>query len=498
MNRLPVPTNGGAAEAGLLGCILLAPEKLADAQAAGVSIGHFAELKHQALWDAICHTKATDGATLVYELGKRPADEFGGMGYLLELQNAAGAPLERCAEDLCQARARRAIVEATQRAQDLANEPGADPARIAADLADSLASLQTKRTRGLSCRRPGELVAMQFDDSDVILGDRLLALGQSMAMLGAGGIGKSRLLLQFAACTIAERYFLKFRTAGSNLRWLILQAENSNRRLHNDLSRLRQWIGETDWQKIDAQLAIHTLESDDDGFLALSDPGNLERLRHLILEIEPDIIGFDPLADFATGDLNSDMDMRRTLMAISQLSRAGNPHRAIVVLHHALTGKAGASKALGYERASFGRNSKCLHAWTRGSINVSQAEPDNNDLAVISCGKNSNGIEFEPFAARLNVATMVYEVDDSFDISAWRDEMTGTKAAKKLVSPAEVAEVAGETGMTRAELVKALEARYEIRKTKAYDLVEQSTGHTIMLDRKTDLLIKKPVPTCKR
>src|SRR5437879_773516 len=82
----------------------------------------------------------------------------------------------------------------------------------------------------LTLRKPSDFLAMQFDDSDIILGDRLLAAGQSLVIAGAGGMGKSRLLFQLAASVTARRKFLAFDTGGDLLRWLILQTENSNRR----------------------------------------------------------------------------------------------------------------------------------------------------------------------------------------------------------------------------------------------------------------------------
>jgi len=35
----------------------------------------------------------------------------------------------------------------------------------------------------------------------------------------------------------------------------------------------------------------------------------------------------------------------------------------------------------------YGRNSKVLHAWTRGQINLAPMSEDNNDVLALSCGK---------------------------------------------------------------------------------------------------------------
>ena len=74
----------------------------------------------------------------------------------------------------------------------------------------------------------------------------------------------------------------------------------------------------------------------------------------------------------------------------------GNNQRAIVLLHRALTGKAGAVKASGFTSARALRNSRFLHGWTRAQINIAPGSADNNDALVITCGKNSNSKEFAP------------------------------------------------------------------------------------------------------
>jgi len=270
--------------------------------------------------------------------------------------------------------------------------------------------------------------------------NRLLAKGQVLTICGQGETGKSRMLLQLAVACITGQKFVGFETRGESLRWLILQAENSNTRLQFDLSHLQCRVGDQPWKRVNDQLAIHTLETDADGFLNLDSPEIRRRIADAIQRGEPDIIGFDSLYNFAIGDLNKDEDMRGTLMEISRLIRQGNPERAGVVLHHATTGKAGAAKATGFDRASFGRNSKVLHAWTRGQINLAPGSPDNNDVLVVSCGKASNGRMFEPFALRLNSESMVYEVEPDFDLRAWVSEITG-RNAEMIVTVERVAEL---------------------------------------------------------
>ena len=307
-------------------------------------------------------------------------------------------------------------------------------AGIAADgheVTDAPAVILPPVARRLTLRSPDEILGMKFDDSDRILGDRILAKGQNATLCGPSSVGKSRLSLQLAVASITGRQFVTFETRGANLKWLFVQAENSNRRLQFDLAKLRAWIGEHDWPVVNERLIIHTLETDNDGFLNLDDEANRVSISEMIQDTKPDVAVFDSLYNVGIGDLNHDADMFATLRAVSFLTKTGNPERVPLVLHHALTGKAGAVKATGYDRASFSRNSKVLHAWTRGQINVSAGSPDNNDTLVLSCGKCSNGREFEPFAVRLNPDTFIYEPAPAFDMSAWQADMTGKKIPKR-------------------------------------------------------------------
>lgn len=331
--------------------------------------------------------------------------------------------------------------------------------------------------RTLTTRTPDEILAMRFTDDDIIIGDRLAAKGQPLVIAAQGGAGKSRLLLQMVAAVVIGEKFIGFDTHGTNLRWLILQTENSNRRLHDDLSRVRQWLG-AQWPLFAGSVVFHTIENDDDGFVTLDSPENVSAIGALIETHKPDVVVIDPLNEFAIGDLNKDADMRLTLQTLSRVCKRGNPERAIIVLHHSLTGKGGAAKATGYDRASFARNSKTLHAWTRGQINLVPVDPENNDRLVVACGKCSNGREFQTFAIRLDRETMVYDVDNTVDLSAWESEMTGKPTGANL-APEIVRNIVADIGKTdgapnKKQIAKAIMDETGCARGSAYRAVDRA------------------------
>jgi hypothetical protein len=181
---------------------------------------------------------------------------------------------------------------------------------------------ECERLSKLTTRRPSEILAMAFDDSDCILGDRLLAKGQSLTILGAGGLGKSRLSLQLATATRTGKRFVGLETYGEHLRWLFIQGENSTRRLQKDLEAMYRWSG-SQWPEVDAGIVIHTLENDEDSFLNLDDPANRARVGEIITEHNADVVVFDPLNSFGVGDLSKDSDMRNTCQILSGLTKRG-------------------------------------------------------------------------------------------------------------------------------------------------------------------------------
>ena len=284
-----------------------------------------------------------------------------------------------------------AILETSASLDARALDGQADLAETVADAQKRLVAIQCRPGRGaLTIRTAGEVLALPRNERSCLLGGRLWALGQALVIAGAGGIGKTRLLLQFFVALISGRPWCGFETHASGLHCMLLQTENSTHRLQDDLGALKRWVG-PDWALVESNLLIHTLETEADSLLSLTDPVASDRLESAIRQHNPTVIGIDPLRDFAIGDLNSDRDMAETLREVGRITRAGNPDRALVVLHHALTGRAGATKAFGLERSGFARNSKMLQTWTRGLINVVPGAEDDNELLVLTCGKNSNG-----------------------------------------------------------------------------------------------------------
>ena len=332
------------------------------------------------------------------------------------------------------------------------------------------APLSSRKPR-LTVRDPAEILAMKFDPDDDYLLDRLFSRGQLMTVVGPGGVGKSRLILQLIVSLIVGREFLGIPLKPRNLRFLVIQTENSNSRLQNDLRPIKAALTDEEFDRVQDQLKIHTLECTHDQFLSLADPESQKLISEAIQAVMPDVVVFDPLSAFARGSLNNDSTMRRTCQDIVEVSRHGRPDCSTIIVHHALTGKAGAMGAFSWDRASYGKGSKELHSQTRGQLNVSPATGEADGRIVISCGKNSNGREFPTFGARLNPESMLYELDPEFEAQEVTEP--GARVAAKL-APATVQEMVSETPLKKKHVTELVMERFHCSQSTAYDVISKA------------------------
>ncbi len=97
--------------------------------------------------------------------------------------------------------------------------------------------------KGLPIRSFYEIDAYVPDPQEEIWPGGMLQMGIPAAIVGAPGIGKSRIILQAAICTVLGLPFIDFPTHGAGLKWLFLQTENSMRRLQKDLRAMMSQFG---------------------------------------------------------------------------------------------------------------------------------------------------------------------------------------------------------------------------------------------------------------
>lgn len=332
---------------------------------------------------------------------------------------------------------------------------------------------------------PSPLSILSFDEisliptspQDRLLGDRLLSRGSNMTIVGAGGTGKTRLVYQFlGACYAGHEKFLTLdiHPGARNFRWLVLQAENSVDRLKDTKLGLQKWMSKLAWLKLNELVRVLCPLGENDTFLTLDNPEVVARIQQSLDLFVPDGIIYDSLYDFGIGDLNKDSDMRKTVTAISRLTRHRNPKRPMIVLHHSLTGQTAGSNAVGANRSSFGRNSKVLYNWSRAQINIAPMSEENNDHLAISCGKCSDGREFPSFAVKLDEEKMFYMLDGETDVAEWAREKRTGGAAPDITSN-EIANLCG-SGIKKNDLSKRISDATGCTRQNAYRHIRRASS----------------------
>ena len=349
---------------------------------------------------------------------------------------------------------------------------------------------QIKTTSTLSHRRVRSLLGLPDSDADNYFGDRVYAAGQATSLLGAPGTGKSRYILQKAICMILGLDFIGMPTHAKGMKWLFIQTENSNRRLKTDLGKMIRGLKLTEDQidVLDECLIFHTLEHDKDGFVNLDNKEDLLQVERFIADFCPSFVVFDPLNTFSGEDIDNDSNMRNLCMLISRAVKRGNPNRVAIVVHHALTGMAGVQRAVGWDKGSFGRNSKALNAWVRSQINLVVRDKDDNTKLMASCGKNNNGKEFPAVGIIFNEEAWLYEVDPDFKLEDFYAAISQTKAGpgRPTKDPdfGMLLEILGDESMPKSKLhALLLKNDPQLKTRNAYNLItaaENSRLITVM------------------
>ncbi|WP_395733397.1 AAA family ATPase [Prosthecobacter sp.] len=334
-------------------------------------------------------------------------------------------------------------------------------------------------TQDLTVRSPSELLEMSFPASDNYVADGVIAKGQRAAMIGPAGIGKSMTITQLAYSCILGTPFLDLPVGCEDKNILILQAENSNRRLASQLTRQLSGFTDDEKRRIDEHLSIHTLEQSQDSALRMKG-GNANAVARLLSKTKPDIVFIDPLNAFAQKNLNTDDGMLDTLHELELLAKEANPDVAIIIVHHTRTDGRAYLDAVGPSRSNYGRGSKALHGWSRGTFNIAAGSPDDSSKILVACGKNSNGPDFEPFGAVRNPETLLFERDPSFRLDVWKQEMSGKPAGRLLLTPEQVAGFVADRPLNRQDLLEVIMEESGCAKSKAYQAIKDAQTQTIV------------------
>lgn len=298
---------------------------------------------------------------------------------------------------------------------------------------------------------PADDALLGEDGENVYWRDRELAL-----LLGPGGVGKSRLLLQFACSQILGREFCGFEPMGEPRRWLVIGNENSARRYRDEFRLMLRDCTAEERRTIAANLFVQALVDDSSDSLSLDDPQAAKLWRETASQIKPDILAVDPWeAVIPGGDCNDAVATREGVRALRAIFTPHNQRFTPFLVHHAREGAEAARQAEGFNAGAFAKGSKTLRSMARFGINVAPEDPDDGARVVLACGKVNNSRKFTTRGAIMDEATHLYSRNPDFDVETWRADVEGKRGGKSC-SIRDVVEAVREGHHSCGEIIKSV------------------------------------------
>jgi hypothetical protein len=309
--------------------------------------------------------------------------------------------------------------------------------------------------RSFTVMSGAELRAVRLPPKVNVLGDGVIALGQMTTIIGQGGTGKSRVAMQIAVSQVLGASFAGLATHPVPLRHLLIGTENSIHRQQGDYVRMTSRLAPGQQALVDSHVFFHVVQEIDDAFINLGHDDIRRKWADTHDLVRPDCVYIDPYGEVHIGDINKDADVRHTLRELTKVCRRHNPDTAIVILHHARTGRHNIAQAVGFDKGNFALGSKALYSGCRCQLNIAPRDPDGGGSLVMSCGKANDFKPFAPVGLVLEEETMLYAVDPTFDPVAWLDDVEG-KVSGKSASILDVIHAINAGSRSHGDLCKAV------------------------------------------
>ena len=281
-----------------------------------------------------------------------------------------------------------------------------------------------------------DIISINLPADDNIMGDRVLADSEILGIVGAGGIGKTREILQMTFNIILGQPWGNLPTYKPGSIFLTFGTENSIRRMQNDFGKMLSIYDHNEQARIVNNAYFLCPINTDDWDVALDSEETQTRMKTAVRKIKPGIVIFDPFGDFFDGDNENDGGQTKsTLKKMRRIATCANPRAATIVLNHSGMDRAAIAGAFGLGRMTFNRASKAFYNKIRCQINIIPGSEDEDPPLIIDCAKNNNGKKFKRFAHVLDEKTMHYAVDPDFDFETYIGQLQrkpGTESRIKM------------------------------------------------------------------
>ncbi len=279
-----------------------------------------------------------------------------------------------------------------------------------------------------SMRGWAELAGLNLTPPERVWGG--FTLDQVGAIIGQGGLGKSRIGLNIARNQVLGLKFAGLPSGARPLKHFVMGSENSIHRLQGDIRHMNIGLTAEQIALLNDHIRLATIEGPDDSYISLANPTNILRWQKTLESWPPDVLWVDPWGDIQAGEANNDEDARATLAMLRNLLRRVSPSASTIILAHARTGVRNIAQATGYDAANFGKGSKALFSSCRCVWNLAPGDESENPPLVCVHAKSNDGPRHPPVAIRLNPTTMMYGIESNFDIDAWTADLSSRANGK--------------------------------------------------------------------
>jgi len=219
--------------------------------------------------------------------------------------------------------------------------------------------------------------------------DDLLPQGETLLIIGQGGVGKSLFTLDLAIslADAPSMGFLGHFKVNNKCKVLFVQAENCeagtkerlNSMLHNHPNKA----------SILDNIGFVSVDDDVMLFGHIEDDSFCEKIATQAAKFNADVLLIDPLSSFHHADENSNVQMRQVLDKLSRLGQQMNV--SIVLVHH--DGKMGNGSS-----SAGGRGASAIGDWASSSIVIQKGKPVGN--VTLEHAKSRYGRIFEKLNLR--------------------------------------------------------------------------------------------------
>ncbi|MBC8008592.1 MAG: AAA family ATPase [Burkholderiales bacterium] len=418
---------------------------------AGVTPSSFYAPAHAAIFAALLGLRdrgeIVGVSALPPELPREQVAAMGGFLALAQLADAAPTSAHLAADigAVRDAAARRKIETTARAALEALADPARDLAEIAAGMAATAEGGAISWGSRLPLWSPSQFINYITPAGWALLGDGYLERGELTSLVGVGGLGKTRLALRLALALILGTEWCGLPTHGAPVRVVMLSTENGLRRWKTDLGKMLAPLTLAERELVNDHLRILALLPGEETDLNLGDSSAVARLVSTLREHKPGLVILDPLADLIDGDENKTADLVGTLRTLAHVQTKGAPDAAFLLVHHARTGANNVAQAGDqFSAGNFGRGSKALYSRVRCEIQLAPGDREDATRLVLACGKSNNAAPFKTRGLVFNEDVFDYELDEGFDLDAWRSDVNGKRTGSKSVTVADVVEIVRE------------------------------------------------------